>query len=329
MQALRLAAVGKLELAELPLSDPGAGEIVVRVLASGICGTDRHLFLGEFPCRPPVTLGHEFAGLVEAAGPGVTRLKPGDLVTIDPNLACGTCEPCREGRINLCRNLSAIGVHRDGGLAEYALVPEHRAILLPPDLDPALGAFCEPLSCCLHGFDLGDIRPGMAVAVLGGGVIGQLMVQLAARAGSDVTLITRNPVKQALALTLGAAAAGAGFDTLAGRFDVVFECAGVPETFTAAPSLARSGGRVINLGVLPQGTMLALDPFDLLFREVALIPAFLNPNTQSRAAALLAAGSIRAEPLISRKTTLAEAADVIAHPPRDQDVKVIVLPQSR
>lgn len=203
MQAVRLQAVGRIGLTEVPDPSPGPGEVLVRVQAAGICGTDRHLFKGEFPCAPPVTLGHEFAGEVVACGESVA-LPLGTRVTCDPNIACGACDQCLRGRVNLCARNIAIGIHRDGGFADMAVIPAHRAIPVP-GLHPQHAAFAEPLACTLHGLDLGAPVPGERVIVLGGGVIGLLAVQLARNAGADVTLVTRHPAKRDLARSLGAA----------------------------------------------------------------------------------------------------------------------------
>src|SRR6478752_4507371 len=166
MQATRLHAVGDLRTTEVPIPDPAPGEIVIRVEAAGICGTDRHLFKGEFPSDPPVTLGHEFSGIVTARGAGVA-IPEGARVTCDPNTWCGQCDACLRGRVNLCERNVATGIHRDGGFAEFAVFPARRAITLPADLDPLHGAFCEPL------------------------------------AGADTMLLTRHPAKRALAGRLG------------------------------------------------------------------------------------------------------------------------------
>ena len=192
MKAVRLDAVGELFLKEVERPKPGPGDLLVRVEASGICGTDRHLLKGEFPSKPPVTLGHEFCGIVEEIGPGVQGFRTGMRVTGDPNIVCGRCVHCQNGRINLCRNLTAIGIHRDGGLADYVIVPQQQAYELPLSLKASHGAFCEPIACCLHGIDIADIQPGSSVIVLGGGVIGLITVQLARLAGaSRVVLSTR------------------------------------------------------------------------------------------------------------------------------------------
>jgi L-iditol 2-dehydrogenase len=299
MRAVRLQAVGRIEAVEVPDPVPSTGEVLIRVQAAGICGTDRHLFKGEFPCTPPVTLGHEFAGEVIATGQGVT-LPLGTRVTCDPNIACGTCDQCLRGRVNLCARNIAIGIHRDGGFADLAVIPAHRAIPVP-NLHPHHAAFAEPLACTLHGVDLGAPVPGERVIVLGGGVIGLLAVQLARNAGAEVTLVTRHPAKRDLALR-------------------------VADTVEMAPRLTRSGGRVVILGVMPQGEKVRIEPFDLLFREIQLLHSFINPFTQGRAAAMLSAGQVDVAPLISRIIPLSEAPAAIANPAAPGEVKVLVVP---
>lgn len=328
MQAVRLQAVGRIETLTVPDPIPGPGEVLVRVEAAGICGTDRHLFKGEFPCGPPVTLGHEFAGEVIDSGEGVT-LPVGTRVTCDPNIACGSCTQCLRGRVNLCTRNVAIGIHRDGGFADRAVIPAHRAIPVP-DLHPHQAAFAEPLACTLHGIDLGAPLPGQSVIVLGGGVIGLLAVQLARNAGAEVTLITRHPAKRALAMEVGAthtAATEAEARALhRDGADLLLECAGVAETVEMAPRLARSGGRVVILGVMPQGERVQIEPFDLLFREISLLHSFINPFTQARAAAMLTSGQVKVAPLISRVIPLADAPQAIANPAAPGEVKVLVVP---
>lgn len=329
MRALRLFGPGDLRLMTCAPPVPGPGEVVIRIEAAGLCGTDRHLFKGEFPCTPPVTLGHEFSGIITARGDGVT-LEIGTRVTCDPNCPCGTCPQCRAGRVNLCPANVAIGVHVDGGFAEFARLPASRAHVLPATLDPTHGALCEPLACTLHGIDLGAPRPGERVIVLGGGVIGLMAVQLAHLAGAEVMLVTRTAAKRALSLDLGASLTAATPDAALALWPqgapLVLECAGVPQTVEAAPRLAARGGRIVILGVLPQGQTVRIEPFDLLLREITLIPSFLNPFTQGRAAALITSGRIAAARLITRTIALADAARTIAEPPRPDDVKVLILP---
>ncbi|RYG95108.1 MAG: iditol 2-dehydrogenase, partial [Alphaproteobacteria bacterium] len=219
MRAARLAEPGRMVIEDVPKPIPGPGDLLIKVEACGICGSDRHMFRGEYPTARPVTLGHEFAGLIEDLGAGVTGYAVGERITGDPNIACGRCRFCRDGRPNLCENLVAIGVQRDGGFAEYVLVPARQAVRLPASLDPLHGAFCEPVSCCLHAMDVARIPPGGSVLILGGGVIGLLMVQLCRLAGAgQVVLSTRQAPRRQMALDVGATVA---IDPAEG--DAVFE----------------------------------------------------------------------------------------------------------
>ena len=329
MQATRLFQTGEIRTVEVPVPKPDAGEILIKVEASGICGTDRHLFKGEFPSLPGTTLGHEFSGII--VDEGDTGLVAGTRVTCDPNTWCGTCAQCLRGRVNLCKNNVATGIHRDGGFAEYCAFPAAKAVALPPDLDPLNGAFCEPLACTLHGMDLGAAQPGERVLVIGGGVIGLMAVQIARLAGAEVALLTRSTEKQKLGRDIGAHHAvgdpDAFRDLWAEGADLVVECAGVAATVALAPSLTRTGGRVVVLGVLPQSAQVPIEPFDLLFREVQMHFSFLNPFTHSRAAHMIAEGHISVAPLISRTITLNQTADAIALPPPKGEVRAIVAPE--
>lgn len=329
MRAIRLHAVHDLRLSDVDIPQPGPGEVQIKVEAAGICGTDRHLFHGEFPCTPPVTLGHEFCGLVTATGAGVT-IPLGTRVTCDPNTPCLSCDQCLRGRVNLCQRNSVTGITRDGGFAPYAVFPAHKAIDLPADLHPHHGAFCEPLACTIHGLDMAAPLPGERVTILGGGVIGLLALQLARNAGAEVLLITRHPDKRDLAMALGAVATAAtpheALTLWPQGADVVLECAGVVDTVEASPALTRAGGRIVILGVLPKGQKVRIEPFDLLFREIQLLHSFINPFTQSRAAAMIASGAVQVAPLISRTLALGDAQAAIASPARPGEVRALVIP---
>lgn len=328
MQATRLIDTGIIETVDAPVPKPAPGEILIKVEAAGICGTDRHLFKGEFPAVPNKVLGHEFSGIVvESRDPSI---KEGMRVTCDPNTWCGTCAQCQRGRVNLCENNVATGIHRDGGFAEFCAFPAKKAVKLRDDLDPLDGAFCEPLACTVHGFDLAAVQPGEKIIVIGGGVIGLLAVQLARLAGGEVMMLTRSAEKQALGKKLGAQET-ASSETDAKEIwpegaDVVVECAGVVDTVAFAPRLTRTGGRVVILGVLPSGRTVPFEPFDLLFREIQMHYSFLNPFTHERAARMIENGQIDVAPLVSRTITLSETAEAIANPALPGEVRAIVVP---
>lgn len=336
MRAVRLTSVASMALAEVEKPRPQRGEVLVKVLAAGICGSDRHMFKGEYPTALPVTLGHEFCGLVDHLGEGVTGLTRGDLVTVDPNIACGRCRACANARPNLCEALQAIGVTHDGGFAEYVAVPERQAFVLPPQLDPVHGVFCEPLACCLHAMDKAAIRPGDSVAILGGGVIGLLMVQLARLSGAGrIVLFTRQISRREAAMRIGAThafepgadqAVEAVLSASEGGVDVTIECAGVPETLQSGLRMTRRGGTFVLFGVTPAGLEVPVLPFDLLVREIDLRAAYLNPFTHRQAADLIAAGVLELDSLVTRTISLDAVAAVVGHPPEAGEIKVIVRP---
>jgi L-iditol 2-dehydrogenase len=340
MKAARLEAIGRLTVRDVADPTAQAGELVVQIAACGVCGTDRHIFHGEYPAALPMTPGHEFAGIVTAVGPDCAT-PIGTRVTVDPNISCGHCLECRRGEPCLCPRRVALGVDLDGGLAEFAVVPEHQAYPLPEDMPLTWGAMCEPLACCLHALDLAALRPGMRVAIFGGGVIGQLMVQLSVLNGAvSVALVTRQPERRALAERMGATAAidprlgdasaalvGAG-GIAPGGVDVAFECAGVVETFEQSMAAARRGGTVVVIGVAPQEAVSSVRPFDLFARELRILGSFLNPLTHGRAVELAASGRLDLASLITSERPLDQAPALLGAAPGQGQVKEMIIPGS-
>src|SRR6059058_2280985 len=167
---------GRLAIAERPDPEPGPGEIVVRVTACGMCGTDLHIAAGEFPPTPyPIVPGHEFAGEVAAVGESVEELREGELVAVDPSLFCGHCEYCRIQRGNLCRNWGAIGDTVDGAFAELVKAPARNAYRLPEGIDGRAGALVEPISCAVHGMRRLAPEPGEVILITGAGTMGLIL----------------------------------------------------------------------------------------------------------------------------------------------------------
>ena len=251
------------EIRDVVMPSPGPDDLLVRNRACGVCGTDIHIYHGESgsaDVSPPVVLGHEFAGVVEQTGANVAAFKPGDHVTIDPNIYCGVCRFCRNGKKQLCESMEALGVTRDGGFAEYCIVPASQAFLLNPDLNLDYGAMAEPLACCIHGIDLAGIKPGDSVLIIGGGAIGLIMVQLAKLSGASRVILSE-PVemRRQTALSLGADGC---FDplscnpanklkTLIGRdgADVIIECAGNIAAVRQSFDCAAKGATIVLFSV--------------------------------------------------------------------------------
>ncbi len=331
MRCVEVQSARRAAAVERPVPVRRPGWVLVDVLACGLCGTDRHILRGEYPSEVPLVLGHEFGGLIREADPD-SCWSPGDLVSVDPNISCGECDHCRAGRVALCPERYALGVDIDGGLSEVVAVPESQ-LYAASGIDPLHLAFIEPLACCLRGMDLAGLQGGESVAIIGGGVMGQLVVQLAALAGaSRVTLITRQQSRRALAETMGATDSSAPevADAELGRtYDVVFECAGVLDAVAQALRLARRGGSVILLGIPPEGATLAVSPFELVVDELRVQGSFLNPLTQERAAAVVREGVLHLDALISRRLTLDEVPVVLGNDPGDGDIKYVVEPSRR
>lgn len=338
MRAVQLKEVGALHLVEVPDPQPRPGEVVVRVSAAGMCGSDRHLVSGEYPGQTPVILGHEFEGIV-VGGDESDQVRIGDRVTVNPNIACGVCSSCVQGLVAHCRNLSAYGVDRDGGFAELVAVRTSQAHVLPATLGEHLGALCEPLSCCLRAMDRADIHPGQRVAVIGGGVMGQLLVQLARLAGAtEVILSTRQRERRELAESLGATASfdpteqdprdavsSPGASAPAG-VDVVLEAAGAPGSFEQAIAIVRPAGTVVIVGAAPQQMSATIRPFEIFERELRIVGSHLNPFTHARAAALASSGVLQLEPLITRVVGLEDLAAALQAPTGTGEVKVMMTP---
>ena len=322
---------------EVPVPVPGPGEVVIRNAFCGVCGTDVHIYHGEpgsADVNPPVVLGHEYSGVVEAVGEGVTALKPGDHVTVDPNIYCGGCEYCRNGKKQLCEHMEAIGVTRDGGFAEYSLVPAAQAFLLDPALPLEFGAMAEPVACCIHGIDRARIKPGDTVCIVGGGAIGLIMVQLARLAGAASLILSEpNALRRKAGLKLGADLAIdptapdylEQFTGFAGAgADVVIECVGNNPAVKSAFEFAKKGATLVLFSVPKVDAQFPLPLFDLYKKELTVKGSFVNPDTHLRAVALLNAGLLDFEPIITHRFGLDRLPEAIAMQMSSESIKVIV-----
>ncbi len=328
-----------LKVAQKSLRALNAGEYLVRVTACGVCGTDVHIVEGQSRSRPPVVLGHEFTGIVEDAGPGISsQISPGDHVAVDPNIACGTCSYCRRGLVHLCSGLRALGVDIDGGMAEYCIVPEKQVYSIPPEIPSDVAAFIEPVSCCVHGIDKAGIRPGDSVVILGGGTIGLIMLQLARVSGAaKIILVEPLEHKRLIALELradhildprSADILKAVTDLTTTGADVVIECAGRPDTASTALKLARRGGLVEFFGVCPIGVSIPLEPNAVYVNELTIVGSYVNPLTFSRAIALLQSGRVRVDAFTLHRFPLDGVHEALRYQRDGLTIKSILTPQA-
>ncbi|BCS81955.1 zinc-dependent alcohol dehydrogenase family protein [Anaerocellum diazotrophicum] len=301
------------------------GEILVKVEACGICGTDIHIFNGEegsAKVTPPVVLGHEFCGTVVETKSKLFNV--GDKVSIDPNIYCGVCKFCKSGRPQLCENLTALGVNINGGFAQYAAVPEKQAIKFD-NIDFAEAALAEPLACCLHGLNRIKIFPTDKVLIIGFGPIGLIMLELIKMYGADnifgyeVDNFRKNVAKSY------------GVKVIVDEnweeesFDVVIECAGTKESIEMAFKKIGKGGRILVFSVPSPVVATEIYPFEMFKKEAQIFWSFVNPFTQKLAIDLLQQGKINLKHIITHKISLDKLCEALSRRFENQ-LKVVVQP---
>jgi 2-desacetyl-2-hydroxyethyl bacteriochlorophyllide A dehydrogenase len=320
MKAAVLKAPGQLVLDEITPPSPVTGRVLVRVTHTGVCGTDLKIYNGSIPVPYPLVMGHEIAGDVVEAG-GNRGIRAGDRVVVDPFLYCGLCFQCRAGQTNLCPNGMLLGRDVNGGFAEYISVPASHVFRLPDTIDNQTAPLIQVMTTCLHAQRLANLFAGESVVVMGLGVSGQLMVQLAkARGANPVIGLSRSPSKGELARKLGAdlvfvpgeGTAEAVLDATDGRgADLVIESTGVPASVAGAINLARTGGRVLLFGIIT-ATEAALPFYQLYFKELTVINARAAKGEDFAGCInLLQRGMVRLEPLVSHVMPLEKLETVI------------------
>ena len=328
MRALTIAQANRVDVREMPVPDPAPSEVLIRVAACGICGTDVHILRGEYLGDYPIVPGHEFAGQVVAVGRGVSRIGSGDRVAVEPNIACDNCNPCLNNRQNFCQNWQAIGVTRQGAMAEYVTAPE-KVVVEIGDLSYAQGAFIEPLSCVIHGIERAEIALGDRVAILGAGPIGLLLLQVALTRGAvEVTVLERQPARGALAEAYGARWVPTLTALPEDAYDVVIDATGALPVMARTPALARKGGSVLLFGVPPRGAKLSLDAFTIFEKGLTVRSSFTSRRNTFQALALIRSGAVRVDDLVSHRLPLERFQEGVALIEEGQEdvVKVLMLP---
>jgi 2-desacetyl-2-hydroxyethyl bacteriochlorophyllide A dehydrogenase len=285
--------------------------VKIAVAYCGLCGTDFHKFAGKSGSRPvtyPVPLGHEASGIVVEIGKSVSRFKVGDRVTVDPNWSCGKCYMCHKGKRHLCKN--SRGVVK--GMAEFICPPEENVYHIPDTLSLRDAALAEPLSCCLHGIDLLDIKLGDVVVIIGMGAIGLMMLQLCAKASAGkIVVIEPIEEKRQVAYEYGATLfvnpqtedvkkviKDNGIECV----DKVLECVGLIPTAELALDVADPGATVVLFGVADPGAILPVDLYKAFTKELTIKTSYINPNTTLAAIDLLEKGVIATDPFIQEIT---------------------------
>lgn len=340
MKAAVFYGVNDIRIEEREIREPGPGEVLVKNRAAGVCGTDVHIYGGEKGASdvdPPVVLGHEYSGEIIRVGKGVTNVQVGDHVTVDPNIYCGICDACRNGKKQMCEHMMAIGVNFDGGFAEYSTVPAAQCLKVNNSLSFEAAALSEPLACCIHGIDRAEIRPGNSVCIIGGGAIGLMMVQLAKLSGASAVILSE-PVAMRREAALKAGADHV-IDPLAGNVreqvckitgtggaSVVIECAGLPVTAGQAVDAAMRGATILMFSVPSPDAVYQINQFDIFKKELTIRGSFVNPDTHQRAVNLLNSGLINTDIIITHRYGVEDTVKAIKKQTEQDSLKVIITP---
>lgn len=311
-------------------------EVVVQVSASGLCGTDLHIYRNEYMSDFPVIPGHEFAGSVVEVGKEVTDFKVGDRVTVDPNLYCGHCYFCRNQQANHCLNWQGVGITRPGSFAEYLAAPARACYHVPDSLSDSQAAFVEPVSCVIHALNRLRVWPGDEVLIFGAGPMGLLLVQALSHSGaSQVAVVEKQPERLALASRLGATATvtAGPQQTEALRelapygFAIVVDATGVPAVIERAFNYLKPRGQFLQFGVTPKDARISLSPYDVFQHDWTIIGSFALCYTFQPAIAWLQGGVVDVAPLISHTLPLAEFPKALQEFAAGRTLKVHLRPE--
>ena len=329
-----------LRIEEHELPKVGPKDVLIQVKACGVCGTDVHIYEGDkgaADVTPPTILGHEFAGVIAEVGLEVKGFQIGDRVCIDPNCYCGACEPCRRGMAHYCEHMIGYGTTVNGGFAEYCAVNERQVYRLGDHTSFEQGAMTEPVACCLHGIDMCEIQPGHQVVVIGGGMIGLLMLQLAKLAGAAKTaLIEPVESKRAIGKKLGAdVCIDPIHESVQERLresglkwvNTVIECVGRPSTIEQAIDIAGNKAVVMMFGLTKPDEMISVKPFQIFQKELVLKSSYINPYTQKRALDLIDSGRLDVSSMIYEVAGLDKLKDVLSKPELRANGKYIISPE--
>lgn len=309
MEALVLTGIKELTVKDVDRPKVLPNEVLIHTAFAGICGTDHALYAGlpgSADAVPPIVLGHENSGVVAEVGDAVTNVKVGDRVTVDPNIYCGHCKYCRTGRPELCENLSAVGVTRDGGFEEYFTAPASVVYQIPDNVSLKSASVVEPISCAVHGIKLLKLSPYQKALVIGDGFMGELFVQILQAYGIHQVDLA-GIVDEKLAMNKEQFGVKNTFNTKNGdqipaeEYDVVIEAVGMPQTQEEAIAAAARGAQVLMFGVGGPDATFEMNTYEIFQKQLTIQGSFINPNSFEDSLALLSSGKLNVEALMSHE----------------------------
>ena len=339
MKAAVWVSANKLEIKEIPEPKPKEGEVLIKVLGCGVCGTDVHIYAGEVPlAKPPQVLGHEIFGKVIEPGAGITAFKKGDLISVDPVVGCGVCAHCQEGKVNLCYKPTIIGYARCGGFSQFTTVPETHLYHTSKKIGAKGGIIAETLACVINGYDRLNLKAGRSVMILGAGSVGLLWTQLIKRSvttrviqteviryrgdvakslGADVVIDVSNPDWKERVKSLEPAGV-----------DYIIDATGTAKAIQESFSLLKRGGTFMVFGVCPEEEKISVSPYELFAKEISIVGAKMPPATLYRAVQIIEAGIIDCDAIVTTVMPLdklAEAIDLFKTA-KDKHIKIMIDP---
>lgn len=333
MRAVIVEKPGVVRVDDVPKPEVGPEDVLVKVGACGICGTDIHIIDGEFPpTKYPIIPGHELGGEVVAVGSDVTDVKVGDRVGVDPTLNCGHCYFCQRGMGNLCENWNAVGVTTTGGFAQYVAVPQRTIYHIPDTMSFSEAALIEPVSCVVHGFHLLQPRVGDSYLIYGAGPMGLQNAQLARFNGARVVAIVDiNPNRLEKAREFGFDVLGTSLDevrSVAPRgFDVVIEATGKTKVAEQAIDAVIKRGKLLLFGVCPPGEKAAYDAFKIYNEEITILGSMAVLYSYGPALEVINAGAVNAKKLVSHTFPIEQFQQAVDLVRQGGGLKVQVNPQ--
>lgn len=315
------------EFVERP--DAGAEDVIIKVGACGLCGTDLKIFSGEYLSPYPLIPGHEMAGTIVSIGDDVDRAKLGQRVGVDPTLACGRCEFCQAGQFNHCESWGAIGDTVNGGFAEFVSVPVGNTYPLPDHLSLGMGALIEPVACAEWALERLTIRPGSRALIFGAGPMGLILMEMLLRSGvMDATVVDVSSER-----LIAAKASGARHTVLSPQlldlraaapkgFDLVVDATGHPNVFPEALSWVRKAGQLLLFGVAPMGATAPVEPYLIYHNEVTILSSMAINHSYGRALNLVSGYHEDFQPLITHTLPLEKYSEAIQMLQKGQGIKI-------
>lgn len=331
MKAILLDHVEQMGIRDVEIPVPKEDEVLIKVKAAGLCGSDFHIYHGTYPAVYPLIQGHEFSGVIEKTGEKAGRWKVGQRVTADPNIYCHHCYYCLKSQENMCENAQASGVTRNGAFAEYVVVPASQLYELPEQISFEEGALIEPLACALYGVKRLQPEYGGKAVIFGAGPMGLLLLKALNIAGmSQVAVVDLDPACLERASAMGAAKTfshiGEVKDAYPRGFDVVVDATGNPKVIEQMFMVAAKRARILQFGCADTGTVVPISPYQIYANDWTYIGTCTAVHTYNEAIDLISEGKIRVRDVISQVVSMETLAEYLANGKPAGTMKIVMRP---